>query len=136
MLADVMAPSDIIVFEQNREFYVLASILKGSPSSAQNYLYRLDTQNLTLELCTKQEDFGEGGFRNAGLLFEDNGRLVRPGQNCPQNSYGKSLYFWEPIKIDSEKYEESFITELTRNDITVNGTFDGIHTYNKLMILM
>ena len=131
-LLKIESPSDTIVYTKDKEIFVLASILKGSPSSAQNLLYRLDKKALTLNLCATQQDYGNAGFRNAGFLLTYKDGLIRPGQNCPQNDYGKSLYFWKVLKLTDGDFAEEFIKEITCEDIKVNGKFNGIHTYNYL----
>ena len=71
--------------------------------------------------------------RCAGNIFNYNGRLIRPSQNCGKY-YGEKLNFNEILSISKNSYNERFIKEISVSDIKLNvvNNFVGIHTYNKL----
>lgn len=71
--------------------------------------------------------------RCAGKLFEYNGKLIRPSQNCG-DTYGGKLNFNYVIELSENNYCEKFVSSISPNDIKLNckNDFTGIHTYNKL----
>ncbi|MGN1420921.1 MAG: hypothetical protein ACI4XC_05360 [Eubacterium sp.] len=71
--------------------------------------------------------------RCAGKLFEYNGLLIRPSQNCGK-SYGEKLNFNQVIDISKDGYREKLIKCISVSDININSSakFVGIHTYNRL----
>jgi hypothetical protein len=62
--------------------------------------------------------------RPAGTIFEYNGKLIRPAQNCTK-TYGGSTIFYEIVELSKENYKEIFISELFPN-ITSQYP-DGLH---------
>lgn len=71
--------------------------------------------------------------RCAGKLFEQDGKLIRPSQNCA-DGYGAGLNFNEVLEISESAYQEKTITSILPEDIKLNckNDFIGIHTYNRL----
>ena len=71
--------------------------------------------------------------RCAGKIFNYNGKVIRPSQNCGKY-YGEKLNFNEVISISKDSYVERLIKEISVSDIKLNvkNNFVGIHTYNKL----
>jgi len=64
--------------------------------------------------------------RPAGRLFEHQGRLIRPGQDCAA-SYGSAIVFSEVLELTPERYREQ---PLARLDGSWSSTLDGCHTYS------
>ena len=85
---------------------------------------------------------GEFGIRNAGKLFEYEGNIIRPGQNCLNGMYGRGLVFWkvdsvtpykeEVIKaFDVKEISKHVINDNKNNNGIISGEdFIGCHTYN------
>ena len=71
--------------------------------------------------------------RCAGNLFEYNGRIIRPSQNCGEE-YGKKLNFNNVVSISEENYSEELVKCVDVKDVHLNSDniYSGIHTYNKL----
>lgn len=69
--------------------------------------------------------------RPAGRLFEHQGRLIRPGQDCAA-SYGSAIVFSEVLELSPERYREQ---PLARLDGSWSTTLDGCHTYSALPAL-
>jgi hypothetical protein len=66
--------------------------------------------------------------RSAGQVFEDDGHLVRPSQDCA-NGYGYSVSFNRITRLNEQEYEEQRgVTILPRS---VPG-LAGFHTYNRV----
>ena len=62
--------------------------------------------------------------RPAGAIFEQNGKLIRPAQNCTK-TYGGNIVFYEILKLSEEDYKEVFIGELLPNSTSPYP--DGLH---------
>jgi hypothetical protein len=65
--------------------------------------------------------------RPAGALFYDEGRLIRPSQDCGK-AYGYALVYSEVLTLNETEYEERQIGRLDPGQIT--GCV-GTHTYNR-----
>jgi len=65
--------------------------------------------------------------RPAGLLFYDEGRLIRPSQDCGK-AYGYALVFSEVLTLTETEYEERPISRIEPGLIA--GCI-GTHTYNR-----
>lgn len=71
--------------------------------------------------------------RGAGNLFEYNGSLIRPAQNCGK-SYGEKLNFNQVDEISKSGYKETFLCDISVKSVILDceNIFNGIHTYNKI----
>lgn len=69
--------------------------------------------------------------RPAGRLFEHQGRLIRPAQDCAA-SYGSAIVFSEVLELSAERYRER---PLARLDGSWSSNLDGCHTYSALPTL-
>jgi hypothetical protein len=65
--------------------------------------------------------------RNAGAVFEHQGRLVRPSQDCG-GLYGRALLFNLVTRLDDCGYEEATISGVSSH---CGISLSGIHTYNR-----
>lgn len=122
--------SDTIVYSTSDTIFVIASQLVGSTCNARNVLFKLDPSRLVLEEVEIGDNVSEIGIRNAGLIFQNDNQIIRPGQNCSNGDYGKSLIFWE---VD----QNNLLVENNQLEIKVNelnfpnkNIYNGIHTYN------
>lgn len=133
-LLDNVNTSDTIVYQDNKDVWVIVSMLKGSACSAQNYIYKMDAIKLQMSLCCIQEEVGECGYRNAGFIFQHFDQLVRPGQNCRNKQYGKSLFFWKVNEINESRFSELLLKETKVEDLKIKSkiNFVGVHTYNRI----
>lgn len=133
VLADNIDSSDTIVYQNKDGVFLIASVLKGNPSTAYNIVYMLDPEKFELVELVKNHTWGNDGYRNAGLLFESNQRLYRPGQNCPENQYGKGLTIWQVNELNSNVYSESKYVDIDIEQLIIEGNkqYQGLHTYNQ-----
>jgi len=69
--------------------------------------------------------------RPAGRLFEHEGRLIRPGQDCAA-SYGNAIVFCEVLELTPERYGERVLARL---DGSWSSSLDGCHTYSEVRSL-
>ena len=65
--------------------------------------------------------------RQAGMLFREAGRLIRPSQDCGE-AYGYALVFSEIVTLTETHYEERVIGRITPNQIP---HAISNHTYNR-----
>ncbi|MFV0450185.1 MAG: hypothetical protein ACK5MF_17350 [Vibrio sp.] len=72
--------------------------------------------------CSPIRDNIRGG-RNAGKIIENDGSIYRLGQNC-DGAYGKSIYVMNIDILTPEKYQESYLNEIT----PVKPFDEGLHT--------
>ena len=66
--------------------------------------------------------------RNAGCLFECEGKLVRPAQDCV-NGYGNNVHLLQIEKMTTEEYKETLIRENVL-DTTEEFYKEGGHQFN------
>ena len=133
VLVDNVHSSDSIVFDINKEKYILASILTAGTCKAKNVVYKIDFASSVASYCYEVEGSGDNGYRNAGRLFRCNGITYRPGQNCPNNEYGKSVFLYQVINCSPKEYKEKFDSDITVKDISVinaKSEYLGLHTYS------
>jgi hypothetical protein len=128
LLSDIHAV-DATIRQINGKFWMFAGVSNGRYSNSD-------------ELCLFFADALSGPWkphgnnpvlsdvrraRPAGALFYDEGRLIRPSQDCGK-AYGYALVFSEVLTLNETEYEERQIGRLDPGMIT--GCV-GIHTYNR-----
>jgi len=64
--------------------------------------------------------------RPAGMLFQNEGRLIRPAQDCSR-MYGGAIQFCEVQRLTTQEYKQSIVARLEPLD---RQSFCGAHTYN------
>ena len=64
--------------------------------------------------------------RSAGAIFERNGRIFRPAQDCSVD-YGYGLNLQEILKLDENHYQERPVSKITPD---WNKRVCGVHTFN------
>lgn len=67
--------------------------------------------------------------RGAGAIFRQDGRLLRPSQDCSVR-YGYRLNFHEITRLNPKEYEERTLRTIHPEEL--GGGFNGIHTYNRV----
>lgn len=134
---------DTILIKKDCQNYLLTSHQYLNPPKekviscwVRNRLFKIDDTYLKLfEENGSVVAEGEEGIRNAGAVFIDEGKLIRPGQNCKEGKYGKGLKFFEIKSI--EPYIENLLYEIDADEMRKHLMFDsdsfqllGTHTYN------
>lgn len=123
---------DTTIFTQNgMDFYISQRV------SDDNVFDRIDLfydKNAGIEECSAnpvKKDLKTA--RCAGKLFEQDGKLIRPSQNCA-DGYGAGLNFNEVLEISESTFRERMISEVLPEDIILDreNHFTGIHTYNRI----
>ena len=117
---------DTIVLEQNESSVVLlTSIIDGGSCIVENWKIYLDS-DFNFVSKEKVKDFNDYGNRNAGKIFTNGGKKIRPGQDCRNGEYGVGIVFYE---VSSSSEIE--IAYKTPKDFGISNTkYDGCHTYN------
>jgi hypothetical protein len=120
---------DATIHKVNGKFWMFAGVSNGNYSNSD-------------ELCLFFADALKGSWtphvanpvvsdvrraRPAGRLFYDEGRLIRPSQDCGK-AYGYGLVFSEVVTLRETEYEERQISRLDPG--VVEGCV-GTHTYNR-----
>lgn len=143
LLTDVFA-TDSISFCYDNKRYLLTSEQYIMPPF--NKLVSCWVKNRLYEISEKSREFyslnkgivvaeGDEGIRNAGAIFKDKNKLIRPGQNSPNNVYGKGLAFFVIksicpyneellLKINGEEMSKHIIYACNSKELI------GTHTYN------
>lgn len=92
------------------------------------YSYCLDMNDYSLSKISETY-YNTNVGRPAGCLFEKDGRLFRPAQNC-STKYGESLLIYEVIELSKKSYREQFVYEIKCIDVKFEEHFERIHTLN------
>lgn len=131
---------DTILFEKDKQIYLLANEMYAEmhngiyPSCwVKNVLYNLDLHNFHKVSRTHVLE-GDIGVRNAGAVFSDGDVLIRPGQNSPNNEYGKGVIFYDILSLNPYEEKAKFkidCGEMQKHiDYRYNYDLIGFHTYN------
>ncbi len=69
--------------------------------------------------------------RGAGRIFERNGKLIRPAQNCLKGVYGAGLVFYSVDEISDDCCSETEVFRLEPSQIKLckGSPAEGVHTY-------
>ena len=128
LLSDIYAV-DATIQKVNGKFWMFAGVSNGKYSNSD-------------ELCLFFADALAGPWtphrnnpvssdvrrsRPAGALFYDEGRLIRPSQDCGK-AYGYALVFSEILTLTESEYKERLISRI-EPDVVVGCI--GTHTYNR-----
>ncbi len=117
---------DTTVFVKDDDVYLLS--YESVSTGFVLHVYLLDMKSYALtevgEACYKT-NVG----RPAGRLFEKDGKLYRPAQNC-STKYGESLYVYEVLELNEHSYAEQFAYEIKCSDVKFEERFERIHTLN------
>ena len=111
------------------------TIFKNANKRLNNNLHLLD--DFGKVHCVVENDFC---VRSAGMIFVENGRIIRPTQNC-SDLYGSQIIMKEILNIDANHYHEKKFKTIgvigSDSDIILNIQnkhrnieYVGIHTYN------
>lgn len=122
LLPDIEAV-DPTLFYHNQKFWLFCTLNTNAPN-AQLYLYYADTITGPFYphlLNPVKTDISSA--RPAGSIFDFEGKVVRPAQNC-SITYGGSLVLNHITKLTETEYEENFLTEIKPTDKVYN---KGIH---------
>lgn len=120
---------DTVVCQRDGRFWFFTSLVEGATRIATQFLLfsseRIDG-DWEMHPCSPLT-FDSRWARSAGPLFVEQGRLIRPAQDCSVE-YGGALCFREVTALDAANYSENTIGQLLPG-IWPNTI--GVHTYGR-----
>jgi hypothetical protein len=128
LLSDVHVV-DATIHKVNEKFWMFAGVSNGKYSNSDE-LWLFFADALTGPWTPHRGNPVLSDVRRArpaGRLFYDEGRLIRPSQDCGK-AYGYALVFSEVLTLNETEYEERQIARL--NPEVIPGCV-GTHTYNR-----
>lgn len=130
VLLENINSSDNIVFFHDKTLFLLSSIIYSTASCCSNLLFNLDKE-LRINDKIIETPASVDGARNAGPILAKGDKLIRVGQFCPNNEYGKGLCFFE-INNDNGIFSEKLLKIILPNDISFpkEDKYFGVHTYS------
>ena len=129
VLLDNIQAVDATVQKLNGKFWIFAGVSDG-PYSNSDELGLFFADNLRGPWTPHPANPVLSDVRRsrpAGALFYDNGRLIRPSQNCGRR-YGYGLVFSEVLALTETEYSERPIAHINPDWIANNL---GTHTYSR-----
>ncbi|MEH7128584.1 hypothetical protein V7103_10305 [Neobacillus drentensis] len=127
LLNDIRAVDATIIYYNNK--YWMFSNVYNDGASPLDELHIFYSEDLFGEWEPHQMNpviSNASSARPAGKVFLDNGKFIRPSQNC-SFSYGYSVKFNEIVELTEEAYSEKVISEMKPGWLKDN---KGTHTYN------
>ena len=121
---------DSTIFKHNSKYWLFATLADHHFDHSKLYIYYADSLFGTYIPHVKNPvKVGLDGTRPAGNLFQIDGEIYRPAQNC-KDYYGKSLTINKITKLsESEFFEEAQLELTAKKDSSFN---EGLHTMNIL----
>lgn len=132
VLIDNIKLVDATFLSYNGHNYLLASeLMQDNLHGNRLILYSLD-DGFNVKKCNYNpiiEDIALA--RPGGRIFEYNGKLIRPSQDCSDGNYGRALNFNCINKISEDMYDECNIAKVFPENISLNirKKLTGTHTY-------
>lgn len=129
LMKDVIAV-DTTIYKENDTYWMFTNMKKHKGASKHVELYLFSSKTLATDQWVEHplnpivSDIKTA--RPAGKLFNYNGKLYRPSQNC-SNHYGYGLNFSEITVLNTNKFEEKLISVIKPDwDKAIN----CIHSFN------
>lgn len=138
LIDNIYACDSLLISNQGHQYLLTNEMYDGDYQGHHNYCWVKDVIfDMSCWKCNFESkrlvDEGDFGNRNAGSVFEYRGKLVRPGQDCTDNNYGKGLVFNEILM--STPYEEKTLFHVDCKEFSAHLDSEhkcllGVHTYN------
>ena len=90
-------------------------------------LLSLDIEEKTIQKLNEKQ-YKENVGRPAGRLYEEDGKIIRPAQNCSRK-YGENLFFYKIEGFENDELIECLERTLSADETDTR--FQRIHTYNR-----
>jgi len=118
--------TDATLYKDNGYYYIL-STYDPTPNGQKLTIWK--SESLKSEFIKTQDVlFEENIARNAGMVFKDGDRLIRPSQEC-NKTYGHAITFQHLQKGEDDRFIFNVLWRMTSPH---PGRYDlGIHTYNQ-----
>ena len=129
LLGDIIAV-DTTPFFYNNKWWIFTNVIKEQdfPHHDDMYLYYCDDILNDKWISHPKNPIVSdvSNARCAGKIFEHNGDIYRPSQNC-EGHYGKSININKIVILNEFEYKEKKIDEITSD---FDDDLDSIHTFN------
>jgi len=129
-LMDNIRAYDANVIFHNGLWWLFAAVAvtEGCPTTEELYLYYADSPiSKTWTAHTNNPIVSDAiSARPAGKIFEKDGVLIRPSQDCA-GSYGAGINFCEIVELSKTRYKEKINHTLSAD---WDKTLSGVHTFN------
>jgi hypothetical protein len=128
LLGDVYAV-DATIHCADGKYWMFAGLSNGKYSNSDELALYLanDLRGPWMPHCANPVVSDVRCARPAGALFRDNGRLIRPSQNCGP-AYGFAVVFSEVMELDENVYRENAVATIEPDWMPGNL---GTHTYSR-----
>lgn len=137
LMKDITA-TDSTLFHKNGKWWLFTSVKKYHNHNSDNELFLFYSDN---PLSNKWISHPKNpivsnlkGSRSAGKIFEENGNIIRPAQDC-STRYGYGIIFYQINVLNENEYQEKEIQTIYPD---WNKKMIGVHTYgqeNKLTMI-
>lgn len=118
------ALTDAVLFSHNHNYFILSTFVP-TPSGKCLSLWKSEKLMGAYDMVQKVS-FNENVARNAGMIFNYGGKLVRPAQECNE-TYGHAISF-QQVSMNEEEFS---FNELYRWH-SIHPKYNiGTHTYNQ-----
>ena len=138
VLVNNISACDSVFICKDNKIYLMTSEMDNTISDypwcfVRNKLFLMDDKCNFIEFNPNLK-IGDYGVRNGGAILRFN-NIIRVGQDCTNNQYGKGLVFWklsddlndfEQICYISSEDAESMVNWIDKEHLKLKGT----HTYN------
>jgi hypothetical protein len=118
--------ADAVLFRKDDLFWIAYTDVTDDPHDNLNLVYAATMQGPWLAHPHNPVQTGKTNCRGAGAVFEVEGKLYRPAQDCSQ-VYGGALKIMEIVTCTPALYEEREVTRIAPVDPLWP---DGFHTLN------
>lgn len=110
--------------------YMIAMANNSTNTKNEAILFRKD-EDLWVRTANNPIDTDLAHARCAGKIFNYQGQLIRPAQDCV-GGYGNGINFRKIIEYKNNKYTEETIAKIGIGDVkhNENSKYNGVHTYN------
>jgi len=115
--------TDACLFKQGDIYFVL-STYEPTPNGKQLSIWKSNSLTGEYTLC-QEIKFDENIARNAGRIFEHQGKFIRPAQEC-NDQYGHAVVF-QQVNVTEAQFSFKELYRYTSTNAKYN---NGTHTYN------
>lgn len=119
-----MPLTDAIMFSENNSYYILSTFYP-TPSGSRLSIWQ-SNQMMGAYNKVQEVAFNENIARNAGMIFQYEGKLIRPAQEC-NDTYGHAISF-QKVNLNDGLFS---FNELFRWYSNHAEYIIGTHTYNQ-----
>ena len=114
---------DSTVFQKGEQFYLISYTMVGG---YEIHVFSLDMKKQELELLSKKR-YEKNVARPGGRLFIENGRLMRPAQDCSRK-YGEALIIYQVDYLNKDgEFVEHEVRRIEAAELHVEKAPERVH---------